>query len=243
MNTSLARLVSALARGPVSTSRQLDGFVDSLLQSFENCRPGLSDAMQGSAGEPADVFFTHLYEKEVARLKDTIRLEESLLSKEAREDYFQKIDELVRKVLIPGYVRFASRFTKRERNDFYLAPEPFHGLERLAWGLAGTLLGAFIVWAPFIPIWSKDVILPFAIGGLFFPNIRRFLMLRNYEGELNRLVAKTDAEIARIDMHYLSEGEPLPALEAAGADASREAARRAEAAREALSARGPRMTE
>jgi hypothetical protein len=235
--------LNSLARGPASTSRQLDGFVDSLLQSFENCRPGLSDAMQGSAGEPADVFFTRLYEKEAARLKDTIRLEESLLSKEAREDYFGKIDDLVRKVLIPGYVRFASRFTKRERNAFYLAPEPFHGLERLAWGLAGALLGAFIVWAPFIPIWSKYLILPFAIGGLFFPNIRRFLMVRSYESELNRLVAKTDAEIARIDTHYLSAGEALPVLEAPEAAASREAGRRAEAAREGVSSRGPRMME
>ena len=204
MNATLARVLSVLARGPAASSRPLDGFVDSLLQSFENCRPGLSDAMEGASGESADAFFTRIYEKEIPRLKDQIRLEETLLSREAREELFRKVDDLVRSVVLPAYVRLAERFTRRERNAFYLAPESLHGLERLGWGLAGTLIGAFVVWAPFIPIWSKDLILPCAAAGLVFPNLRRLLMVRRYERELNRLVAHTDAEIDRIDRHYLT---------------------------------------
>jgi hypothetical protein len=121
------------------------------------------------------------------------------------------VDDLIRKVVIPAYVRLAVRFTPRERNGFYLSQEPFHGLERFGWAVAGVAVGALVIFAPFIPLWSKEWIIPFMLGGLVFPNVRRFLMVRQYEGELNRLVAKADDEIARIDSHYLTAGEPSEA--------------------------------
>lgn len=198
-----------LAREPSTSVRALDGFVDSLLQTFENCRPGLSDQLLGAQGEPPEAFFTGLYEKEILHLKDTIRCEESLLDAPTREAYFRKVDDLVRKVVIPAYVRLAVRFTPRERNAFYLAPEPFHGLERFGWAVAGVAVGALVIFAPFIPLWSKEWIIPFMLAGLVFPDIRRFLMVRQYEGELNRVVSRADDEIARIDSHYLTDGEPV----------------------------------
>ena len=196
-----------LARGPSSAAQTLDGFVDSLLQTFENCRPGLSDHLVGVQGESPEAFFTSLYEKEIPRLKDTIRREESILDAAPREEYFRKVDDLIRKVVIPAYVRLAVRFTPQERNAFYLAPEPFHGLERFGWALAGVAIGALVILAPFIPLWSKEWIIPFMLAGLVFPNIRRFLMVRQYESELNHLVSRTDDEIGRIDAHYLTAGE------------------------------------
>ena len=197
-----------LARGPSTSVRALDGFVDSLLQSFENCRPGLNDHLLGAQGEAPEAFFTGLYEKEIPRLKDTIRREESLLDAPTWEAFFRKVDDLIRKVVIPAYVRLAVRFTPRERNAFYLAPEPFHGLERFGWAVAGVAVGALVILAPFIPLWSKEWIIPFMLAGLVFPNVRRFLIVRQYEAELNRVVARADDEIARIDSHYLTDGEP-----------------------------------
>jgi hypothetical protein len=196
-----------LAREPSSPAGVLDGFVDSLLQTFENCRPGLSDQLLGAQGEAPEEFFSGLYEKEIPRLKDVIRREESLLDATAREALFRKVDDLIRKVVIPAYVRLAARFTPRERNAFYLAQEPFHGLERFGWAVAGVLVGALVILAPFIPLWSKEWIIPFMLGGLVFPNVRRFLMVRQYEGELNRVVSRADDEIAHIDSHYLTAGE------------------------------------
>src|SRR5712692_3544273 len=137
-----------LARGPSSPVPTLDGFVDTLLQTFENCRPGLSDQLRGAQGEAPEAFFTDLYEKEIPRLKDTIRREESLLGKGALEEYFHKVDDLIRNVVIPAYVRLAVRFTPKERNAFYLAPEPFHGLERFGWAVAGVAVGVLVVLAP-----------------------------------------------------------------------------------------------
>jgi hypothetical protein len=227
-----------LARGPSGPVQTLDGFVDSLLQTFENCRPGLSDQMAGAQGEPPEAFFAGLYEKEIPRLKDTIRREESLLEKGGQDAYFRKVDDLIRKVVIPAYVRLAARFTPRERNAFYLAPEPFHGLERFGWAVAGVVVGALVVLAPFIPLWSKEWIIPFMLGGLVFPNIRRFLTMRQYERELNHIVARADDEIGRIDAHYLTASSALTAgeaaSEAAALPAPQAAARAAEAQKKTL---------
>jgi hypothetical protein len=211
MNASLARVLSLVARGDRAAAGALGGFVDSLLQTFENCRPGLSDLLEGAKGETAESFFTGLYEKELPPLKDVIRREESLLDEGARAEFFRSVDDLIRKVVLPAYVRLAARFTARERNGFYLAPEPLHGLERFGWALAGIAVGALVIFAPFIPLWSKEWIIPFMLGGLAFPDIRRFLMIRRYESEMNRVVASADSEIARIDYHYLMSGEPAAA--------------------------------
>jgi hypothetical protein len=224
MNSSLARVLSLVARGDSGSSRALDGFVDSLLQTFENCRPGLSDRSEGAKGETAEAFFTGLYEKEIPRLKDVIRREESLLDSAARAEFLRSVDDLIRKVVLPAYVRLAARFTARERNGFYLAPEPYHGLERFAWAVAGVAVGALVIFAPFIPLWSKEWIIPFMLGGLAFPDVRRFLMIRRYESEMNRVVASADSEIARIDYHYLMSGDAAPA---AAADPARAAGTRA----------------
>ena len=76
----LVRLVALWGRGARRSAGALDGFVDSLLQKFENCRPGLSDALEGREGETPEAFFTGLYEKEIPRLKEhDPPIEESLL--------------------------------------------------------------------------------------------------------------------------------------------------------------------
>jgi hypothetical protein len=213
-----------LARGPSAPVRTLDGFVDSLLQSFENCRPGLNDRLLGAQGESPEEFFTGLYEREIPHLRDAIRREESLLDAPGCEALFRKVDDLIRKVVIPAYVRLAVKFTPRERNDFYLAAEPFHGLERFGWAVAGVAVGALVILAPFIPLWSKEWIIPFMLAGLVFPNVRKYLVVRQYEGELNRVVARADDEIARIDSHYLMAVETGEAASIAAPDAGVRAA-------------------
>lgn len=184
----------------------LGGYVDSLLQMFENCRPGLTDETLRAGPQGVERFFLDLYDKESGRLAETIRQQEQHLSTRDRKELFERVDERIRKVVVPGYARVAARFTPRERNDFYLTPEPLHGLERLGFTAAGMAIGAFAVWAPFIPLWEKEWVLPFALAGLVFPGIRRFLSLRRYQAELNALVTRTDNEIWRMDLAYLTDG-------------------------------------
>ncbi len=198
--------LSRLARRRLAGPRVLDGFVDSVVQSFENCRPGLPD----EAGTPAAApFFAELYERENPRLLEAIRTEEPHLSPEARAEYARAVDALARKVLLPAYTRLASRYTAAERNGFYLSPEPLHPLERALLCAAGIAVGAFVVWAPFIPLWEKGWVLPFAVAGLFVPEIRRWIAVRRYERDLNALVAAADSEIARLDTAYLTSPEAL----------------------------------
>jgi hypothetical protein len=184
----------------------LDGFVDGLVQTFENCRPALADDVARASSAAIEEYFMALYEKERSRLPEIVGHQGAFLSEEAQADLVRRVDEQVRRVVVPAYARVAAPFTVRERNDFYLARPPWHGAERFAWALAGMLLGAFVVWAPFIPLWSKEWVLVFAIGGLVFPELRRFLAFRRYETELNRVVARADSEIWRMDMAYLARG-------------------------------------
>jgi hypothetical protein len=193
----LARLLVT----PAGEHLTLGGFVDSLLQTFENSRPGLTEAMLAS--DEVQPFFLELYEKEVRPLREKVAQLEHL-SPEERDELFQRVDERIRKVVLPAYARLASGFTPRERNDFYLTGDELHGVERLAWGALGLALGGFVVWAPFIPLWSKEWVLVFGVGGLAFPSLRRYFALRRYQHELDDLVTRTDDEIWRLDLGYLT---------------------------------------
>jgi hypothetical protein len=188
-----------LGRTSVSAPRMLDGFVDSLVQAFENCRPGLSDEDVAAGGARVRSFFLDLYEKEVPRLRQTVAAQIHLQPTQ-REQLFQDVDEHVRRVVIPSYARLAARFTARERNDFYAAPPGWHAAERVGWAIAGLLLGALVVWAPFIPIWSKEWVAVFMLAGFVFPSVRRFFAFRRYQADLNAVVASADAEVWRLDM-------------------------------------------
>ena len=220
----LARLLGT----QTPSRRTLDGFVDSLLQTFENSRPGLTAEMFAK-GE-VEPFFRDLYLKEVRRLQEKVdRL--SHLSDDERRELFERVDERIRKVVLPAYARLAAPFTPRERNDFYLGPEEMHALERLGWAAAGMLLGGLVVWAPFIPIWSKEWVLVFGVGGFVFPSVRRFFALRRYQLELNDLVNRTDEEIWRLDLGYMTAAatrEPTLAVGTSESASEDEAERLAE---------------
>jgi hypothetical protein len=181
------------ARGP------LGGFMDSLVQTFENCRTGLPDEAIAEGSDAVHAFFAAIYEKESPRLRDTLR---QFVAPESAGSLWEEIDELVRTVVVPGYTRLAAKFTPRERNDFYLV-DRLHGLERLMWAGVAIVLGVLVIRAPFIPLWSKEWLLPFMIGGLLFPEVRRFLAVREYEARLNQLVDRADREVARLDYSYL----------------------------------------
>jgi hypothetical protein len=234
MSAALGLFRRLFARGAPRGSLALDGFVDSLLQKFENCRPGLTDETIEKGPAAVEKFFTDLYEVELPRLRETVRLQEPLLSLEAREEFVERVDELVRKVVIPGYVRVAAGYTRRERNDFYAMPEAWHVAERILYAVLGVGLSILAIEIPQIPIYAKEWVIPFMLGGLVYPELRRYVWTRHYENQLNQLVARSDSEIGRIDMAYLTDGE---SLQSRGSLDSSEPARRA-AARAAETERG-----
>ncbi len=65
----MGRLASLFST-PAREHRMLEGFVDSLLQTFENSRPGLTAGMlEDGRVEP---FFAELYEREVRSLREKV---------------------------------------------------------------------------------------------------------------------------------------------------------------------------
>ncbi|MFO0725600.1 MAG: hypothetical protein U1E65_17585 [Myxococcota bacterium] len=193
-------------------STALGRFLDQLLQAFEDRRPGLPAATLAAGEEPVKRFFEEAYDAERARLRELMKEQAPHLSDEAREKLYAEVDKLVSTMVIPAYVRTTAKFTPKERNDFYLAPEGLHGLERAGWGLAGIMVGIFVILAPFIPLWSKEWIGVFMMMGLFFPNLRSYLSLRKYERDLNELVARGEREAQRIDRAYLESGDTIAEL-------------------------------
>jgi hypothetical protein len=202
----------------------LGGFVDGLVQSFENCRQGLSDEAVAKGSTEAERFFLDLYEREIPRLREALGIHAPYLSRGNSEKLFGEIDTLMRRVVIPGYVREASPHTRRERRGFYLVAPQYRIFERIGWTAAGLALGGFIVAAPFIPLWSKEWMLLFMIAGFFFPSVRTLLTVRAYELGLNRLVDRADREIARLDAAYLSTVGERDAPGAEDASSARRAA-------------------
>ncbi len=193
-------------RGPGA----LDGFVDSLVQSFENCRAGLTEEAIRAGG--AEAYFRARYESARARLPDVVRQENPHLQEAARAVLVERVDRLVSDVVIPAYVRVATRFTDGERRDFFHVPPGLRLLERAGFALLGAALGWLAIRAPFIPLWSKEWIFPFFLSGLVYPELRRIFQIRRYGAEVNRIVADADAELARIDVSYLLH----PGAEASG---------------------------
>jgi hypothetical protein len=215
---TLLRRLARLLIGGRAPVRMLDGFIDSLIQTFENCRPGLADQALGSATS-VDEFFAQLYEKEKPRLADLVAIQYAHLSAAERQDLVNKIDSRIAGVVIPAYVRRAERFTLRERNDFYLTRSAWHGAERLAFSAGALLLCSFVMWARFLPLVAKEWLLLCAAGGLVFPDLRRVFAWKRYESELNDVVGRTDDEIFRMDLALLTRETPpveaptLPARE------------------------------
>ncbi len=185
----------------------LGRFIDTLLQSFEDRRLGLKD--QALTAEAAEPFFASIHDQEGSRLRAALREADPHLSEEDRTALQTEVDEFVRRVLVPGYARLAAPFTGRERNDFFLARGATRAFERIACVGGGTLVGVLVVWAPFIPLWSKEWIWLFAIAGLFVPETRRYLAFRRYGREVNELSARSARELERLREAYLLREEKI----------------------------------
>ncbi|MGC4115148.1 MAG: hypothetical protein QM765_11175 [Myxococcales bacterium] len=196
-------------------------FIDRLLQTFEDRRPGLTEETLKKGEKACEQYFLQVYENESARLRELVSGQEHL-SQQARDALLVEVDKLIRTVVVPAYVRLTGRFTPRERNDFYLVREGLHLLERVGWGVAGVLVGALVMRGP-SPVWAKEAMVPFMVAGLFFPNLRSYLTLRRYEKDLNELVLRADREAGRIDVAYLlsdARRAELSPVQAVGGEAS-----------------------
>src|SRR5262245_49065927 len=131
----------SLEGGAARAGQALGGFVDSMLQGFENRRAGLAGGSADDDGRAATEFFGGVYADEAARLREAVALPGSGLTEEAQSALERQADELMRNAVVPAYARLAAPFTRAERNDFYLVSRAWHGAERAGWAVGGIVLG------------------------------------------------------------------------------------------------------
>ena len=220
----MGRLARLLGTQP-PLGRTLDGFVDSLLQTFENSRPGLTAEMP-RRGRGRGLLPRPLREGG-PRLREKVDRLAHLSADGAAGALPARRRARSARSCCPPTRGSPSAFTPRERNDFYLAPEELHGLERLGWGVAGLACSAASwSWAPFIPIWSKEWVLVFGVGGLVFPSVRRFFALRRYKlgAERPRDPHRRRDLAARPRLHDRGRGPRAALAAAAGRGATPDAA-------------------
>lgn len=105
--------------------------------------------------------------------------------------YKREIDQL----LVPRYARLAKAQNVIELNPI----KPLQGSDlynRMIYTGFFVLLGIFVVWAPFIPIWDKAI--PFFLGGIaffaspFLPNLHQIFLKKQHEEALHRLFSDLD---------------------------------------------------
>jgi len=204
----LARLVSAWGARAAGLAAGTGGAIDGLLQAFENCRAGLPDEAVRGDGAAAREYFTEIYEKERPRLVEALRAQSVYLSAKAQDELVEGVDDRIRRVVIPAYARLTGPFTRRERNDFYVAPDGWHGIERAGWILAGLLAGLLMVRAIFLPLWIREWSILLFPAGFLLPSLRRYFAFKRYEAELNRLAVRAEREITRLDLALMAGAAP-----------------------------------
>src|SRR5690349_4411235 len=110
-----AQIVPIGGRALQVPTSALGKLIDELLQSFEDHRHGLPDAVvqQGEAATAS--FFGEVYDREHKRVADAIAMYQPHLVDEARAAFVREVDSVVKTVVIPAYARLTTRFTARER--------------------------------------------------------------------------------------------------------------------------------
>jgi hypothetical protein len=94
----------------------------------------------------------------------------------------------------------ADRFSAAERRDFgvWRGGDP---IARLSYVLVALIIGGFIVWAPFIPIWDKWFPFLLAGGAWWLPNAQVAWHRRRYARALGAIAKELGATQPRLDEH------------------------------------------
>lgn len=174
------------------------------LTHLERRRPALIDAAGGDAGR-LDAAVRDELGVALAPLRR--RYDEAGLP--AR--YFDALSAELAASIPARWREVASAFTAQERAELRLwqrGDVP----ARLAWTGVGLVVGAFILWAPFIPIWEKWLPTLMALGGWWMPDVLAWRSRRRYARALGEIVLACGSAQRLLDQSIttgdLLEGPP-----------------------------------
>jgi len=147
-----------------------------LLEAFERKRPAMSAWDEAPLVAAAD--------EELARMQ--LQLKELGMDDPG---YWARARELMREVLVPRWIALARAENELSAKDYGM----WRGgdlLARGAFALGGLVLGGFVVWAPFIPIWEKWIPWALFVGGPFIPDAYFWWYRRRYRRKLESLLGE-----------------------------------------------------
>lgn len=190
--------------------------------------------LAGSSYDFANVLFAVLQECEhrrrgllpneaEARLKEAARrkLDEIRVSYEesgGAPSYWNELEREVIETTLPQYIPAAIEQTRLEKTsyDVWRQGDP---LARTFFAFIGLLLGSFIWWAPFIPIWEKSLAVILAGVGFAYPELKQMVLDFRHSRFLNRLIVQADRYQKTPRLHYVSEARLQEDLDAIGGPA------------------------
>lgn len=115
----------------------------------------------------------------------------------------------VRRTVPARWQAIARDFTAREKKSFGLwrGGDP---LSRVAYLFGGLVVGGFILWAPFIPIWEKWFPFALALAAFFFPDIQTTWFRRRYARALGDIAVTMQKAQPQLDTHFKVDELLLP---------------------------------
>ncbi|HSY49263.1 MAG TPA: hypothetical protein VLC46_10665 [Thermoanaerobaculia bacterium] len=127
-------------------------------------------------------------------------------------DYWEALEKEVDEVVLPQYVAAAHDITELERNGFGIWRGGDLGA-RLAFALAGLLIGSIIIALPFIPIFEEMFAFATTAVGFLYPDLKRFMHERRYMKVLNRIVSDSARYQENALLHYMTSQDIRKAFE------------------------------
>jgi len=125
---------------------------------------------------------------------------EAYLEAELPPGYFAALAQEILDVVPVEWQRAAGPFTRLEQSGF----GSWRGGDltaRLVYVFAGLMLGGFMLWAPFIPIWEKWFPFALSVAAFFLPDATRIWHRRRYARQLGAIVASLARAQPALDKH------------------------------------------
>jgi hypothetical protein len=126
--------------------------------------------------------------------------------------YWEALEKEVDEVVLPQYIEAAGGITEQERNSFGIWRGGDLGA-RLAFALAGLVIGGIIIKLPFIPIAEDMFAFALTATGFLYPDLIRFMHQRRYMKVLNRIVADSARYQENARLHYMTTQDIKKAFE------------------------------
>lgn len=122
------------------------------------------------------------------------------------QQYWHDLEREVMDTAMPQYVEHAAEITLMERHGFGVFRRGDIAA-RLAFALAGLLIGSIIIALPFVPIFEDTFAFLLTAGGFFYPDIVRYTHERRYARLLNGLIQDAARYQSNAKLHYMTSDQ------------------------------------